>query len=130
MIATEEQISTLVREFYDSARADDRLGKIFNDAVLDWDHHLATISDFWSNALLGTRRYTGHPFPVHMKLPIEPDHFDRWLALFKVAADSTLPPDAAAEAKGKASQMIEGFRIGLYPFVGADGKPSRVPLKS
>jgi len=130
MSVTEDQISTLVHVFYNSARGDERLGKIFNDSVSDWDHHLGIVADFWSHVLLGTSRYKSHPFPIHMQLPIELDHFDRWLSLFVVAADSTLPESAAIKAKTRAAHMIDSFRVGLFPFVGADGKPSRVPLRS
>lgn len=126
---SEEQIATLVRVFYDSARADEKLAPVFASAINDWDSHLVIVQNFWSHALLGTSRYKGHPFPPHMSLPIEPDHFDRWLALFVTAAEQTLPAEAAARAKARAHHMTDSFRVGLFPFVGADGKPSRLPPK-
>jgi hemoglobin len=116
MDVTEEQISALVRQFYESARADPTLGPIFDVAVTDWDAHLVTVADFWSHALLGTSRYQGHPFPFHRSLPIRPEHFDQWLALFVIAADSELPPAAAEKAKAKANHMAKSFRAGLFPY--------------
>jgi hemoglobin len=126
---SEEQLATLVRVFYESAKSDEMLAPVFSAAINDWDSHLVIVQDFWSHALLGTSRYKGHPFPPHMSLPIEPEHFDRWLSLFKVAADQTLPPEAASRAKARAIHMTDSFRVGLFPFVGADGRPSRLPPK-
>jgi hemoglobin len=124
---SEDEIATLVRVFYTNARADGVLAPVFARTVNDWDHHLVLVQDFWSHVLLGTSRYKGHPFPVHMHLPIEPEHFDRWLELFLAAADETLPDKAAARAKARAVHMAESFRVGLFPFTGADGRPSRLP---
>lgn len=113
---TEEMIAHLVQVFYDRARLHDELGPLFNAAVGDWAHHLAIVTDFWSSALLGTKRYARHPFPVHMNLPIEREHFGLWLTLFREAAEETLPPEAARQAIGRAEFMAESFRAGLYPF--------------
>lgn len=126
---TENQIVVLVRSFYDAARADPSLGPIFNAAVSDWDSHIQTVADFWSHVLLGTKRYGGHPYPVHLHLPIKFEDFDRWLALFTKVADATLPADAAAKVKSRAGLMADSFRNGMFPFAGADGKPSRLPLR-
>ena len=124
---TEAQILALVRQFYAAARADDRLGPLFAAAVTEWDSHIRTVADFWSHVLLGTSRYNRHPFPLHRHLPIELEHFDRWMELFSRAADATLPPNAAAKAKARAAHMTLSFRCGLFPFTGADGRPSRLP---
>jgi hemoglobin len=126
---TEEQIAELVRSFYESAFAHEDLGPIFHKAIADWDGHLAKLTDFWSHFLLKTNRYQGRPFPFHLDLPIEPQHFDQWLALFIIAADASLPPEAAKRAKARAAHMAEAFRTGLFPYVGANGEPSRVPPK-
>ncbi len=122
---TERQISALVHGFYDRARADDRLGPLFAAAIDDWDGHLRIVEDFWSHVLLGTGRYRGTPFPPHKRLPIELEHFERWLALFSQTAVEVLPPAAAAAAIAKARQMSESFKAGLFPWKTADGTPSR-----
>ncbi|NMG35116.1 globin family protein [Azoarcus sp. TTM-91] len=113
---SEETIARLVQVFYDRARLHDELGPLFNAAVGDWDHHLGIVADFWSQALLGTGRYKRHAFPVHMNLPIQREHFDHWLALFREAAEEVLPPNAARTAIGRAEFMAESFRAGLFPF--------------
>lgn len=123
---TEDEIALLVQRFYDRARLHDELGPVFNNAVGDWDHHLAVIRDFWSNALLGTRRYGRHPFPAHMRLPIERQHFEQWLSLFRETAVEVLPPAAARQAIGRAEFMAESFRAGLFPFDPV-GRPRQSP---
>jgi hemoglobin len=125
--ATEEQIADLVRRFYARARADDRLGPLFEAAISDWDGHMKIVQDFWSHVLLGTSRYKSHPFPAHRDLPIELDHFDRWLDLFRRSAEEALPPAAARKVIARAEHMTESFRVGLFPFRLPDGTPSRNP---
>jgi len=121
----EQQISTLVRRFYDRARADDLLGPLFEAAIQDWDGHLRIVENFWSHALLGTGRYRGSPFAPHMRLPIELVHFDRWLELFSQTALEVLPSATATQAIAKAKHMTESFKVGLFPWKTADGTPSR-----
>jgi hemoglobin len=123
----EEAIRVCVREFYTKARQDPLLGPIFNSTVVDWDVHLCIIANFWSKALLQTDRYNGSPFVLHMNLPIEPEHFDRWLALFEETVKTTLPADYAAKALAKARHMGESFKAGIFPFVDCHGKPARHP---
>jgi len=113
---TEEQIAALVQTFYDRARAHPDLGKVFNNAVADWDHHLGIVRLFWAHVLLGDKRYNGHPFPVHLSLPIERQHFDQWLSLFRETAAETLPPEAATHALARAEHMAKSFKAGLFPF--------------
>jgi hemoglobin len=123
----EEAIAACVREFYAKARKDDLLGPIFNAHVVDWDTHLRVITNFWSKTLLGTDRYNGSPFVVHAKLPVELEHFDRWLGLFAQTAKAVLPPDLAEKAVAKANHMAASFKAGIFPFTGPDGRPARHP---
>lgn len=123
----EAAIRACVREFYAKAREDPLLGPIFNDTVEDWDVHLRVIADFWSKVLLQTDRYNGSPFVLHRNLPVELEHFDRWLSLFETTVRSTLPPHHAEKALAKARHMAESFKAGIFPFPGENGRPSRHP---
>lgn len=123
----EAAISACVREFYGKAREDAQLGPIFNEKVEDWDVHLRVVADFWSRALLGTDRYQGKPFVVHAHLPVELEHFDRWLALFEETARATLPPDLTGKAIDKAHHVAASIKAGIFPFVDKDGRPARRP---
>jgi hemoglobin len=124
--AIEKAIDAFVRSFYAKGLADPLIGPIFA-AIPDLEGHLAIIANFWSKSLLRTERYEGHPFAVHINLPVEPEHFTRWLELFTESARETLPATQAEQAIAKASHMSQCFQGGLFPFTGADGKPSRQP---
>jgi hemoglobin len=110
---TEQQISTLVDTFYAKVRLDSDIGPIFNAIVDDWPHHLALLKDFWSTVLLTTGRYKGDPMMRHLQLPLDPDHFARWLALFAETALEVLPPPIAANVIAKSERIAGNFRAGI-----------------
>lgn len=62
-LCTEEEVSILVHAFYARVRQDEVLGPIFNTHIVDWDHHLAKLTDFWSAILRRTARFSGAPCP-------------------------------------------------------------------
>lgn len=112
----EADMRALVDSFYDRARTDDLLGPVFTAAVADadWPHHLDTLTDFWSSVLLKTGRYGGRPMPKHVMLPgLGDQHFIRWLALFREAAEAVLPSEVAAVAVSRAERVAHGFRLGI-----------------
>lgn len=113
-IEQEQAVQRMVRLFYERGLADPLLGPVFRDAIHDWDEHVAKIADFWSNILYQTGRYKGHPFPAHRALPVEPEHFDRWIALFTETVRETLPEWEADQACTKARLMAQSFKAGLY----------------
>ncbi|SIT29969.1 hemoglobin [Achromobacter sp. MFA1 R4] len=110
-LCTEAEIRDMVHTFYGKARADDALGPVFNGMVHDWDEHLATLSDFWSAVLLGTRRFSGMPMPKHVAMPnLSAALFERWLVLFAETTDA-LPNRALADA---AQEMAERMARSLW----------------
>ena len=90
-VLTEQHISDLVRRFYERAMEDGSLRPIFEATIHDWDAHHRVVEDFWSRTLLNTNRYQGTPYSLHARLPIRPEHFDTWLALFRETALEVLP---------------------------------------
>jgi hemoglobin len=125
--AIENAIGECVRAFYSKGVKDPLIGPVFANSIPDLNHHIGIVQNFWSKSLLGAARYEGQPFAAHVKLPIEPEHFQRWLELFAEAARETLPETQAEQAISKASHMAQCFQAGLFPFTGQDGKPSRLP---
>lgn len=111
----EAAIERCVRLFYAKAHADPLLGPVMSAHIADFERHVATICDFWSRSLLGTARYEGRPYPAHVGLPIRPQHFERWLALFAEAANAELPAGEAQAAIEKAQLMARSFMAGLFP---------------
>jgi hemoglobin len=110
---TEQQIGTLVDRFYAKVRLDSDIGPIFNAIVDDWPHHLDTLKDFWSTVLLTTGRYKGDPMMRHLQLPLDPDHFERWLNLFAETATEVLPPIQAVTVIAKSKRIAENFKLGI-----------------
>lgn len=82
-LCTEEEVTQLVHRFYARVREDALLGPVFDARVHDWPAHLATLVDFWSAMLRGTRRFRGTPVTRHMAISgMTEAMFLRWLALF------------------------------------------------
>ncbi|TKR56856.1 group III truncated hemoglobin [Allopusillimonas ginsengisoli] len=105
-LCTEAEISTLVYTFYDKVRADPLIGPVFNNAIHDWDTHLAIMVRFWSSVLIGSGTYSGAPMPKHVALPgLDADMFVRWLQLFHDTTE-TLPNRLFAERAEEAAHRI------------------------
>ena len=111
---TELGISALVSRFYGKARRDPALGPVFERAVDDWDEHLAKLSDFWSSVMLTTGRYKGNPMAAHLKQPIKPEFFDRWLALWHETAGEVFAAETAAQFGLKAERIAESLKLALF----------------
>ena len=120
---TEDGIAALVEAFYARVRQDPELGPVFEAAVHDWPAHLATLSDFWSSVMLSSGRYHGRPMQAHARLPIRPEMFDRWLALWGQTAGELFAPEAAALFRSKAARIAESLKYGLF-FNPADVAPA------
>jgi hemoglobin len=111
---TEPAIAELVARFYAKVRQDPEIGPVFNAAIEDWDAHLEKLSAFWSSVMLRTGRYKGNPMAVHMRQPIRPAMFDRWLALWGETAEEVLVPELAHEFRLRAERIAESLKLGLF----------------
>lgn len=109
----EAMIERLVRGFYERVRADELIGPIFAARIADWEPHLHRMCAFWSSVALMTGRYHGQPVPVHMALPIDARHFDRWLALFRATARDLCPAAAADHFIERAQRIAESLELGI-----------------
>ncbi len=112
-------IEVLVRRFYEKVRANALLGSIFETRIRDWEPHLKRMCDFWSSVALMTGRYHGTPMAKHLPLPVEAEHFDRWLALFEETAREICPAKAADHFIERARRIAESLEIGIAGFNGA-----------
>jgi hemoglobin len=110
---TEEEISNLVDRFYSKVQLDPEIGPIFNEKIEDWPTHLALLKSFWSTVMLTTGRYKGDPMMTHLQLPLEPSHFNRWLALFAETAKEVMDPTHAALIIAKSERIASNFKAGL-----------------
>lgn len=110
-ILSEEDVKVMVDTFYDKVNADNLLSSVFNDfAHVDWPHHLPKMYQFWNFLLLGIPGYKGQPFPMHSKLPITFEHFNKWLELFKANIDENFAGQNAEMAKAKAQGIALTFQ--------------------
>ena len=131
-LSTAEDVRTLVDSFYDKVTRDDLLGPIFNDvAHVDWATHLPIMYRFWESMLLGAGTYQGAPFPKHAVLPVQKEHFARWLALFVETVEAHFSGPTADEAKGRAASIADTFaqRMGLLKDASGLGVPLRLRAK-
>ncbi len=89
------------------------LGAIFAVKVADWAAHITKLCSFWSSVVLMFDRYHGSPMQMHLSLPIERSHFDRWLALFEETATNLCRPDAAAHFVERARGIADSIELGV-----------------
>jgi hemoglobin len=109
----EAMIERLVRGFYVKVRADVVLGPIFDARIGDWERHLQQMCAFWSSVALMSGRYHGTPMVKHLPLPVDADHFDRWLALFEATAREICPPQAEAHFVEWARRIAASLELGI-----------------
>jgi hemoglobin len=109
----EAMIERLVRGFYARVRDDALLGPVFESRIADWEPHLHRMFAFWSSVVLLSGRYSGQPMRMHMALPIDAAHFDRWLALFEETARALCPPAAAELFVERARRIAESLELGV-----------------
>jgi hemoglobin len=111
---TRAGIDRLMIAFYAKATSDDVIGEFFTDVVpFDLRHHLPVIGDFWESVLLGTQAYRARersPLQLHAELdalrPLESEHFDRWLALFRETVDELFAGPRAEFAKLRSARRM------------------------
>lgn len=113
---TEALIERLVRSFYAKVRADPDLGPLFAAKIGDdWEPHLAKMFDFWSSVTRKTARYRGKPNAVHARLQgVEPEHFLRWLSLFRETAREVCPPDISPIFIDRAERIGESLQLTMF----------------
>lgn len=116
-----EDIKLLVDEFYTSVRKDELLAPIFLFRLNTyWQPHLEKMYTFWNAALFGVKGYTGNPFAKHATMPVDGEHFERWLSLFTNTVDTYFEGPVAEEAKRRAHIMATNFQRRIDGLKGTD----------
>ena len=112
-----DDVKLLVDSFYGKVRNDSLIGPIFEERIQNrWPEHLAKMYTFWQTVLLGEHTYYGSPFPPHAHLPVEREHFNRWLELFSETLSEHFSGKTAEEAIWRAGKMAEMFQYKLQAF--------------
>ncbi|HQV78467.1 MAG TPA: group III truncated hemoglobin [Chitinophagales bacterium] len=112
-----KDVQLMVDTFYETIRKDDLLADIFNKVIQDkWPQHLEKMYRFWQTVLFDEHTYFGSPFVPHAKLPVEKQHFDRWVQLFNSTVDSLFVGARAERAKWQGERMATMFlyKINYY----------------
>jgi len=99
--------------FYARVRQDPLIGPVFTERITDWDQHLQRMCLFWSSVALMSGRYHGEPMRKHAPLPIDRQHFDRWLDLFRQTARAVCPPRAAELFIERAGLIARNLELGI-----------------
>lgn len=114
----------LVDEFYTKIRNDELLGPIFNKVIQDrWPVHLNKMYTFWQTVLLDDHTYYGNPFMPHADLPVDKQHFVRWIKLFYQTLDEYFEGEKVDEAKWRAARMAEMFQYKIEHYKNTNIKP-------
>lgn len=113
---TPENIRALVETFYARVRCDELLGPVFErELVGRWDAHLATLGNFWTSLILGTKTYRGHVQRAHQSLAgLEPAHFNRWLTLFLQTVEARYTPAAAQRFMEPALRIAHSLQLSHF----------------
>lgn len=109
----EALIEDLVHTFYGRIREDALLGPIFDAKIHDWDVHLGRMCAFWSSVMLSSGRYRGQPMRMHLPLPVDAQHFDRWLELFRAVARERCGERVAEAFIARAEQIAQSLEFGV-----------------
>lgn len=109
----EAMIRRLVHSFYAKVRNDEMLGPVFAAHIVDWDPHLERMCEFWSSVALLSGRYHGRPMEKHLPLPVDAEHFDRWLMLFEETARELCSTPAAEHFIERARNIAESLELGI-----------------
>jgi hemoglobin len=113
---SEDGIRLLVDSFYERVRRDPELAPIFLRAIPgDWQPHLTKMYAFWSSVMLTTGRYKGNPVVKHLVIPgIQPQLFERWLALFDETCRELFDDGVSDEFRAKAVRIAESLKLALF----------------
>ena len=109
-------IRTLVHGFYDRVRMDPEIGPIFDKVIgAEWDSHLAKMCKFWSSVMLMSGRYKGNPMTAHVRLKmVRPEHFERWLSLFRATARELCPSEIAELFIVRTENIARSLQLGMF----------------
>ena len=119
-IEDRQDISLLVRSFYDKIRADKEIGPFFNEMITDWEPHLEKLTDFWEMNLFGGKMYKGNPLGAHNKADdhfgntISSNEFGIWLNLWFETLEELFEGENVEILKRRARKMGTFLMVSIY----------------
>ncbi len=114
-ISDKATIKIFVDAFYGKVRKDVLIGPVFAARIEEvrWPIHLERMYSFWNTVLFAERDYRGNPFSKHASLPIQQQHFERWIGLLSETIDEHFGGEKAEEVKMRADKMGALFQAKL-----------------
>ena len=95
-----EEIAFLVHSFYERILNDEMLAPFFK--TLNFEKHLPKMIDFWCFVLLGETGYSTNVVEKHIHMPLNAEHFERWLEIFNNTLDDYFEGENVEIAKQRA----------------------------
>lgn len=116
LIQSFQDVRQIVDEHYRQLLEDDYTAPLFQH--LNLETHLPRIYNFWSfilNIEAAEHPYTGSAFEPHARLPLEHQHFQKWMEFLYHAIDQHHDGEMADLWKEKARQMgmLFEYKLGL-----------------
>jgi len=102
-------VSTLVKWFYAHVRFEPLLQPIFDAHITRWGPHLEVLTDFWCEQMGGPSHYTGS-LARHGRLGLGPEHFEKWLEVWRANCRWLLPEPEAADVILLAERLAVAMR--------------------
>ena len=113
-IQNKEDIKLMVDSFYDKVNNNTILSYVFNDfSKVNWDEHLPKMYGFWNTLIFAKKDYKGNPFASHINLPVQKEHFDKWIELFDNNMDELFKGEIAEATKLRAKSIAQIFQSKL-----------------
>ena len=127
-IRSKDDIVRLIDTFYAKVKTNSLIGYIFTEiAQLNWEHHLPIMYDFWESVLFHTGPYNRNPMVVHKNLharhPLNREHFNEWLQLFRETVDELFEGDNAVIIKQRAESIATVMQLKIFHSGDQIGKP-------
>lgn len=124
-------IRKLIEPFYIDVRQHAVLGPIFNAHIKDWPAHLDKIAGFWSLQSGGPSEYRGGFGAAHLRLGLQPEHFQHWLGLWEFNNRRHLAEREAIEMTALAHELARRLfaitqgrsSLTIAPIIGSDAAP-------
>ncbi len=102
-IQTKADIEKLIETFYGKVFKDDLLSPFFKG--MDFEAHKPQMVHFWSFVLISEPGYKTNVTEKHLNMPLEPQHFERWIHYFKETADELFEGEITEMAKQRAEMV-------------------------
>lgn len=117
-ITSSEDLTILVRAFYEKVLTDEIIGFFFTHiAKVDLEEHTPKIVSFWEMQLFGRRSFRGNTYLAHKKISnqafMSEHHFHRWIYLFHSAVDSLFKGPNADRVKINSLAIAKKMQLSI-----------------